>query len=373
MTLAVNIAQSGSNNVTFRNKIINGAQFVDQRGSASSAVNVTNQRPYATDRWCAEKDNTTGSLTIQQSTTAPSGFANSLYATVTTADSALAATDIVWIEQNIEGYNCADFAYGTASATAATLSFWVRSSLTGTYSIVLLNTYGYSANYTINSANTWEYKTIYISPNTFAANTSTTNGQGLKLRIALMAGSSYQLAPGTWTSGDYIGSTSQVNWMATVGNTFYITGVQLEAGSTASPFEYRQYGTELALCQRYYEKSFPIGTAPADNISTATGNTTQFIVTSYASTNYVSQNINFQVSKRAAPTMTYYANSAIVGTNGTAGQWRSYVGGSWVNATSTTSNQNTNTGFLVAGGGLTGGTTGQSYFSTGEWVASAEL
>ena len=102
MTTQSGYTLGAGNASSFKNRLINGAQTVDQRGSASSPVNVTNQRPYATDRWCAEKENTTGAFTIQQSTTAPAGFANSLYAVVTTADSSVAATDIAWIEQNIE-------------------------------------------------------------------------------------------------------------------------------------------------------------------------------------------------------------------------------------------------------------------------------
>jgi hypothetical protein len=149
--------------------------------------------------------------------------------------------------------------------------------------------------------------------------------------------------------------------------------VQIEQGSVATPFERRPYGTELALCLRYFEKSFPIGTAPADNINTTAANTTQFLTTSYSGAFYVSQNFNFQVSKRAGPTMTFYAARGVVGTDGAAGQWRSFIGGVWVNHSSTASNQATNTGFIAAGDYSSGGTTGQAYFATGEWTASAEL
>lgn len=236
----------------FKNRIINGDMRIDQRGSASSPVTV-GSRAYAVDRWCAEKSGTSGSFTFGQSSTAPAGFTNSFLCTVTTADASVAAGDIGWFEHHIEGYNVADLGWGTASATAVTISFWVRSSLTGTYSIVIQGGSNYSANYTINVADTWEYKTLTI-PGPTSGSWNTTNSTGLKIRFALMAGSNYQLAPGAWTGGDYIGSNSQVNWMATNGNTFYITGVQLEKGSTATAFDYRAYGHELAMCQRYFVK-----------------------------------------------------------------------------------------------------------------------
>jgi hypothetical protein len=374
MTNAVNIAQSGSNNVTFRNRIINGACVIDQRNAGASVTPANGT--YTLDRWKCYQT-TASKFSVQQnagSVTPPAGFTNYLGITSLSAYS-VSASDYYTLQQPIEAFNAADLAWGTANAKTVTLSFWVRSSLTGTFGGSIFNAAGdrsYPFTYTVSSANTWTTISVTIAGDT-SGSWGTTTGISLQICFSLGAGSTYSGTAGAWASTLYTSATGATSVVGTNGATFYITGVQLEAGTTASPFEYRLYGTELALCQRYYEKSFPIGTAPADNISTATGNTTQFIVTSYASTNYVSQNINFQVSKRAAPTMTYYANSAIVGTNGTAGQWRSYVGGAWVNATSTTSNQNTNTGFIVAGGGLTGATTGQSYFSTGEWVASAEL
>ena len=268
MTRAVELAQIASAGVSeaFKNRIINGGMVIDQRGSASSPINV-GSRAYATDRWCAEKANTSGSWTVGQSSVAPAGFTNSLLCTVTTADATLASNDISWVEHHIEGFNIADLGWGTANARACTLSFWARSSLTGTYSVIVASgssTPTYAANYSIDAANTWEYKTITI-PGPTSGGFNITNGSGIKFRFALMAGSSLQQAPGSWGTGDFVGSTSQVNWMATNGNTFYLTGVQFEVGSSATSFEYRPFGTELQLCQRYFWMLTPV-----------TGNTTPF-------------------------------------------------------------------------------------------------
>jgi hypothetical protein len=237
----------------FKNRIINGAMVVDQRASASSPI-TSGSRAYAVDRWCCEKSGA-GAFTLGQSTTAPTGFKYSLLATVTTADTSIASGDIYWLEHRIEGFNMADLEWGTANAKTVTLSFWVRSNLTGTYSVCPTTGSSRTFDYTINSADTWEYKTIVITgPGTGVGyNGSTTNGTGINLRFALAVGSTYAQAPSAgWVSGDEVGSTNQVNWMNTLSNNFYITGVQFELGSSASSFEYRPFGAELQLCQRYY-------------------------------------------------------------------------------------------------------------------------
>lgn len=290
MTKAVELAQIASTGVSeaFKNRIINGAMVIDQRGSAASPVTV-GSRAYAVDRWCAEKSGTSGVFTFGQSSVAPAGFTNSFLCTVTTADGSVAAGDIAWFEHHVEGYNIADLGWGTADAKTITLSFWCRSSLAGTYSVVAQGGPNYSANYTISSANTWEYKTITI-PGPTSGSWNTTTSTGVKFRFALMAGSNYQLAPGTWTGGDYIGSTSQVNWMATNGNTFYLTGVQLEVGSSATSFEYRDYGNELRMCQRYYNKM---------NLQTYTG----FVGWCDSSSEFIAM-VSFPVTMRTDATFT---------------------------------------------------------------------
>jgi len=252
MTLAVNIAQSGSNNVTFRNRIINGAMVVDQRVSGTVTLD-TNTR-FIVDRFFAE-DDSTATVTGVQSTTAPAGFINSILFTVTTADSSIAASENCQLRHWIEGLNVADLGWGTANAQTVTLSFWVRSSVTGTHSGALLNSAAnrnYVFSYTISVANTFEYKTITIAGDT-SGTWLTTNGRGIGLFWNLGSGSTFLGTAGVWGSSVLFGATGSIQLISTLNATFYITGVQLEAGTTASPFENRQYGTELLLCQRYFQ------------------------------------------------------------------------------------------------------------------------
>jgi hypothetical protein len=252
MTLAVNIAQSGSSNVTFRNRIINGGMVIDQRNAGASVTPTT--ATYVLDRWSLYPTQAS-KLSVQQSTTAPAGFVNSTVITSLSAYSVVAG-DFFAYGQRIEGFNVADFGFGTASASTVTLSFWVRSSLTGTFGGSLVNgaaTRSYPFTYTISVANTFEYKTITIAGDT-SGTWITNNGIGLVLFLGLGVGSTYSGTAGSWSSNYYFSATGATSVVGTSGATFYITGVQLEAGTTASPFEYRQYGTELALCQRYYWK-----------------------------------------------------------------------------------------------------------------------
>lgn len=253
MTLAVNLAQGASNNVTFRNKIINGACVIDQRNAGASVTPVNGQ--YTLDRWVYSLAQTS-KLTTQQSTTAPTGFANSLLVTSSSAYSVLTG-DNFNVLQWIEGYNTADLAWGTASAATVTLSFWVRSSLTGTFGGSIVNNnqnYSYPFSYTISAANTFEYKTITIAGPTAGTWSNTTTTRNIGVWIGLGAGASASGTAGAWAATGYYNATGATSVVGTNGATWYITGVQLEAGTTASPFEYRQYGTELALCQRYYQK-----------------------------------------------------------------------------------------------------------------------
>jgi hypothetical protein len=236
-----------------RNRIINGAMTIDQRNAGASVTSSSGGGVYPVDRWEQEASVGGGVFTMQQSSTAPPGFSNSILYTVTTADTSLAAGDRYNTRQIIEGYNIADFGFGTASAQTVTASFWVRSSLIGTYCIALrngTNARSNVANYTINVANTWEYKTVTIAGDT-GGTWGTTNGRGIQFTFSLGAGVNAHATANTWSGGLFDCTSSQVNWLGTVGNTFYITGVQLEKGSTATPFDYRSYGTEVNLCQRY--------------------------------------------------------------------------------------------------------------------------
>jgi hypothetical protein len=235
----------------FRNRIINGAMVIDQR-NAGASVTPTNFQ-YTLDRWCFEVRQTS-KLTTQQSTTVPSsGFKNSLLITSSSAYSVI-STDRFNLEQYIEGYNIADFNWGSASASTVTISFWVRSSLTGTFAGSVQNgsqNRSYIFNYTINSANTFEYKTITIAGDQ-SGTWSTDNSAGLILNFALGTGSTYQGTASTWTGSNVQSTSGAVSLVGTSGATFYVTGVQLEKGSTATSFDYRPFGTELALCQRYF-------------------------------------------------------------------------------------------------------------------------
>jgi hypothetical protein len=239
----------------FKNRIINGAMVIDQR-NAGASLTATTGNLYSVDRW-QTLATVSSKFTAQQnaaSVTPPAGFVNYLGIT-SSAATTVAATDYYILQQSIEGYNLADLNWGSANAQTVTLSFWVRSSLTGSFGVTLQNggnTRSYPILYTISVANTWEYKTITIAGDT-SGTWLTTNGNGVQIRFDLGIGSTYRGTSGAWTGTSNIyGVTGATNVVGTNGATFYITGVQLEKGSTATSFDYRPYGTELALCQRYY-------------------------------------------------------------------------------------------------------------------------
>jgi hypothetical protein len=235
----------------FRSRIINGGMVIDQRNAGAS---VTANGSYPVDRYQYQNDSD-ATVTLQQSSTAPAGFVNSLSATISTADASVGATQYSVFTQRIEGFNVADLGWGTANAKTVTLSFWVRASVTGTYGGAINNdgsSRSYPYTYTINSANTWEYKTITIAGDT-TGTWLTTNGVGVQVRWSLGMGSSLAGTAGSWSGSTFFGATGAVNLISTSGATLFLTGVQLEVGTQATSFEYRQYGTELALCQRYFQ------------------------------------------------------------------------------------------------------------------------
>jgi hypothetical protein len=237
----------------FKNRLINSAMVIDQRNNgASVTANNAAGQVYTLDRWCARSvtPSTSGAFTIQQSSVVPTGFNSSLLATVSVAATP-ASTDQFFIQQRIEGFNIADLGLGTAAPSTFTLSFWVRSSVTGSFGGNVGNNVNlaYPFSFTINAANTWEQKTVTIvGPTTGTWNT--TNGTGLIVHFSLGAGASNLGTANTWANYP-VAPTGSVNLISTSGATFYITGVQLEKGSTATSFDYRPYGTELVLCQRY--------------------------------------------------------------------------------------------------------------------------
>jgi hypothetical protein len=302
----------------FRNRIINGDMRIDQRNAGASLTVNDNAPFYPVDRWQAFGQSGDGVYTIQQSTTAPTGFNNSVIATVTTADASIGSTQTYLIRQRIEGFNFADLGFGTASAKTVTASFWVRSSLTGTFGGALVNGGSDRSNpftYTISVADTWEYKTVTITGDT-TGTWSSDNSTGAMLTFSLGTGTSRLGTPGTWAAVNYQGATGQTNLIATNGATWYITGVQLEVGSVATPFERRPFGTELALCQRYFETSY----LPGNAVGSTTGNEFSSIAWYAPATGlYQNHRVDYAVSKRANPTVVLYNP-----TTGTTAQIRNF-------------------------------------------------
>ena len=287
-----------------RNRIINGDMRIDQR-NAGASVTPTATGTYTLDRWVSYITQAS-KYSVQRnagSVATPAGFSNYLGATSLSSYS-VTSTDFFDIAQNIEGFNTSDLAWGTANAANVCLSFWVRSSLTGTFGGTISGTNRYFPfSYAISSSNTWEYKTVAITGDT-SGTWATDNSLGIQVRFSLGAGATYLAAAGSWTATPVVGATGQTSVVGTSGATFYITGVQLEPGTVATPFERRSYGQELALCQRYFETSYPSEVAPGSatsavgigGISLNVGD----LYTSYSPT-------SFAVVKRVGPTITFYA------------------------------------------------------------------
>ena len=279
---------SSPNTFGFKNRIINGAMVIDQRnaGASGTAVDI-----YTVDRWKYQASQASKGTWQQNagSVTPPAGFTNYLGFTSSSAYSVI-STDEFTFNQYIEGFNTADLGWGTANAQTVTLSFWVRSSLTGTFGGALKNSAsnrGYPFSYTISAANTWEYKTVVVVGDT-AGTWNTTSSTGVQVDFGLGVGSSYSGTAGSWQAGYFGSSTGATSVVGTNGATFYITGIQLEVGSIASQFDFRDYGRELILCQRYYQKY------------------TGLLLSGYNSSGGSIYNTYlFPVEMRATPTMNY--------------------------------------------------------------------
>jgi hypothetical protein len=277
------------------NRIINGDMRIDQRNAGAIVNTSSGASVYTVDRWVAGYTQTS-KFTVQKNAglvTPPAGFTNYLGVTSSSAYSVLTG-DAFWIDQRIEGFNVADLGWGTANAQAVTVSFWVRSSLTGTFGGSVFNsgaTRSYPFSYVISSANTWEQKSI-----TIAGDTSGTwlknSDQGILLNFVLGAGSKYSGTAGAWAGSAFYSAAGATSVVGTNGATFYITGVQLEKGSVATSFDYRPYGTELALCQRYFY------TFGAFNVGT------NAIYNSYFGGSIAFLNVRYPVQMRATPTAT---------------------------------------------------------------------
>lgn len=237
-----------------RNLIINGAMQVAQRGTSFTSIA---NNAYSLDRWLYYEVGDSVSDASQSTDTPNNNFKNSLKLDVQTADTSVATGDLTCFLQKIEGQNVYQLGWGTSDAKTVTLSFWVKSTKTGIHSGAFKNSAqdrSYVFEYTVNVSNTWEHKTITVAGDT-TGTWLTTNGIGVQVTFALMAGTNFTKTAGSWGAGNNYGSDNQVNVMDSASNEWYITGVQLEVGSVATPFEHRSYAEELTLCQRYYWRS----------------------------------------------------------------------------------------------------------------------
>ena len=306
--------QNTSPKTGFVNRIINGGMTIDQRNAGASVTNNNSGSQYSVDRWLIYGTQSS-KFTAQQdagSVTLPVGFIDYLGITSTSAYSVGSLEDFV-VLQRIEGFNIADLAWGTANAASVTVSFWVRSSLTGTFGGSLRNSAAnrsYPFSYTISAANTWEQKSVTIAGDT-TGTWLTTNGVGISLAFSLGAGSGASGTANAWSAGNFVQPTGATSVVGTNGATFYITGVQLEKGSTATPFEFRSIGQELALCQRYYQKSYESNAVPGASV--AADNSIQ-VSWGVAPTSAIAGTMtNLPVIMRAVPTTVVYD---IAGTSG---------------------------------------------------------
>ena len=344
------LLSSEANAQGFRNRIINGDMRIDQRNAGASVT--ANDGVFPVDRFkfsMTQSSKGTG----QQSTTVPTGFINSLLFTSSSAYSVL-SSDQFAIAQNIEGLNVSDLGWGAAGAQSVTLSFWVRSSLTGTFGGALQNSAAnrsYPFSYTISAANTWEQKTITIAGDT-SGTWLTTNGIGIRLFISLGMGSTFSGTAGAWAGSNLQSATGAVSVVGTNGATFYITGVQLEAGTVAEQFERLDYGRQLIQCQRYYQELNYLSLLHSRTSAT------------------LESSIMWPVWMRAAPTFTNQQIWIFYDAFGTAFTQSSATGGYAV------SGANAKGGFIYMDS-LSGLTQGRTYVtsagSTGRIGLSAEL
>jgi len=343
----LNVGQLGS-----RNMVINGAMVFDQRNNAAAISSLVQYTTYTLDRWQYYSDQA-GKFSFQQnqsSVTPPVGFTKYLGLTSLSAYSP-GTNETVSISQHVEGFNSAQLNWGTSNAKTVSLSFWVRSSLTGTFSGVLAGGQNYIYTYAISSANTWEYKTITV-PGSTTGTWNTGNTSGIRVLFTLGYGSGQVGTANAWQSADFAASGS-VQVVGTSGATFQITGVQVEVSPTgeATPFEHENYGTTLAKCQRYYYRP----TAASD----LTGNT----ACQAFNVNGVVGSFVYKETMRAAPTISLFSAG-----NGTAGQIRKTSDGATTSSAAAANIGLNSFGFAT---GMSSLTTGDAYDLT--FTADAEL
>jgi len=332
--------------LSWRNRIINGDMVVAQRGTSFTGD------AFPADRWNASLN--IGTVASSQSSDAPTGFSKSILFSVTTGASAT-GTQYANIQQSIEGYNIADFAWGTSSAKPITISFWAKASLTGTYCLALhssISNRSYVKEYQIASANTWSKYTITIAGDT-SGSWNTTNSLGVKILFSLGDGSSWQTATASsWVAGLYIKTTNQVNVIGTTGATFYLTGVQLELGTVATPFEYLPYSESLNLCKRYFARYSAISTSST------------FGAGAWATTTLGYVFLKYEQQMRSAPTITL---SGMTLSNGAAKTYSS-TGTVYAGTDSALIGVNTSTTAVIGNGAIL-----QASSSAGYITFSSEL
>lgn len=277
---------------------------------------------------------------------------------ITTADASLAAGDYAALSQRIEGTN-----YRHIAQRQFALGFWVMSPKTGTHCVSFRNSgndRSYIVEYTVSAANTWEYKTVTVSASPTAGTWDYATGVGIDVSWALAAGSTFQTTANAWQTGNYLGTSSQVNCLDSASNFFRLTGIQLEAGPIISTLPFSDFETELTRCQRYYQKSFSYGTAPAQNAGT--GGVT-FVQTSVGASSAMFFLHDFHMTLRAAPTMVYFnpsaANAQIRNTSNST------------DATGTTTNTVSDGRVLITG--TTSGSSSANQVHAVHWTADAEL
>ena len=308
-TVNSGLLDSNAQYTGFKNRIYNGQMVIDQR-NAGASVTAGATDAYTLDRWQYGASQAS-KFTIQQnagSVTPPAGFTNYLGITSSSAYS-VGANDFFRMSQNIEGFNVADLGWGTANAQTVTLSFLVRSSLTGTFGGAILNgsnaNYSYPFTYSIPVANTWTTISVTIAGPTGGSWVSG-NGNAVKVQFGLGVGTTYSGTAGSWSANLYVSATGATSVVGTNGATFYLTGVQLEKGSTATSFDYRPYSAELSLCERYYEVC---NSNAGDGIALASG--------FYASSTNCRAIQTFHTKKRATPTIALGSGASWGGAAGT--------------------------------------------------------
>jgi hypothetical protein len=315
----------------FKNKFINGDMRVNQRATDYSGISTNGQ--YTTDRWSVEFGGLSSSTyNAAHSTDAPPGFAYSLSVTVAAASTGETSTSYFDIRQGFEVQNLDDFGWGTSEAKPVTISFWVKNSTTNPFSAgvrcgVNGGTYAFFKSFTVNAINTWEKKTFTITaPTQFTSGfTNSKNGYALDFNVGLWTSVGGAFATdGQWSTGNLLGTANSNTFARTVGANIKVTGFQMEVGSNATTFEYRNYGTELQMCKRYYETSYPENVAPGTS-----GYVGPAAVSARTTSNgYCFYTVPYAVKKRATPSISLWSY------NGTASQLGSFDSGNNLGAAS---------------------------------------